>query len=405
MIRELALQKLPSLEKNAVVSEIGEVADAVPVDDEGMRIMLRDFAKRSKFAQAFETGRELYLGGQEDTAYGYMMQRLEEIRSIAFATTNRIWLAESFEDRMKLNRMRQFAGSEPIPTGIHPYDRLTYGGIPETQIFCILSYSKGGKTMWLRHVSAIAMRMRRKILFIQLEGTGEDTAMAFDAWFSGQTMADLKSGQLQASKLAQVKASYEELKGLCVIRCMDDWNVTCMDIEAEIRELCSGGFNPELVAVDYMDLLRPSDGSTGSETEMQTKSSKELKTLAKRNFVAIHTASQVNRPREGSENVPHIIRASKIADAYAKVRPLDLWGSLNRTNKEAEKGFARIFVEGYRHGKAPLLFPVRTDYATSSFAYDPTLSISSESREVVGSGGVLLKKEYEGVQTKPWWDN
>lgn len=396
---------LPREQASSVMRELDAIGSSVSRDCDGLKELVRDYAKRSAFSIAFRDSRELYMSGHAEKAYDVMTQKMEEIRSIGFDNVERSWLADDFESRQARREMATIE-TDRIPTGIAPYDALTSGGIKGGQVFSMMAYSKGGKTQWLRHCGGIAARMRRRVLHIQLEGSLEETEDAYDAWFSSEMVSNIRQGIIDADKLAVVRAAYAQLRGTVVIRCLNDWDVTVLDIEAELRDLASGrGFRPDLIILDYLDLLRARDRSLSSETEIQTQTAKDVKKLALRSGAAIHTAMQVSRPRDGWENKVHIIRGSKIADAYAKIRPLDLSGSINRTENEAKGGLARLFVEHYRHNQAASVIPVRTDFGCSKFLYDPSLRLDELTKSAVSQKKSSPKTSPKAVTTNNWWDD
>jgi replicative DNA helicase len=392
---------LPEHLRSPTHRELRAISASHVADADGMKELLREFSKRAKFAQAFQTGRDMYLANQSEDAYQFMFEKMEEIRSISFNTVERHWLAEGFEERQRKRRITQVMGFECTPTGIEPLDALTGGGIRPSEAWIMMAYSKVGKSMWLRHCGAVGLRMRRRVLHIQLEGTADETLAFYDAWFGRQIVSDVKMGVFDPDNLEIIRATYRQLKGLCVVRTLNSWNVTAADIEAEVKDLNAGGFAPDLCIIDYLDLLRAMDGGK-DETQTQTMTSKEVKKLATRHGFGVHTATQLSRPKEGWERRAHIARANKIADAYAKVRPMDLIGSINITEDESEANLARLYIEMYRHGPAHKTIPLRTDLGQSKYFYDPALTISSETNEIRDPNAVGVVPDVLETQ---WWDD
>lgn len=395
--------KLPQDLGHMVRAEADSVKTCGVSDTDGIKELVRDYAKRAHFAVAFQKGRDLYQNGSEEDAYALMLERMEEVRSINFDSVDRQWLACEFEDRQQRRRLAAARSAEVIPTGIAPVDEVLDGGLRPSQLAMMMAYSKVGKSMWLRHVGAIALRMRKRVLHIVLEGSGDETAGMYDAWFSGEDLTNVKLGIFAPEALNTIRAAYSQLPELCVIRTLNDWDSTAVDIESEIRELSAGGWRPDLLIVDYADLLRARSGRGNmSETDIQVSAYKDLKRLCLKEGIACWTASQLQRPKAGWENKAHICRSSGIADAYGKVRTVDLACSLNRTEDEANDSTARIFIEHYRHGSAGVVVPVRTSYAHSKFIYDPALSVDKASKKVGGGSSSNFSNQ---VATKRWWDD
>ena len=153
------------------------------------------------------------------------------------------------------------------------------------------------------------------------------------------------------------------MRQLLVIRTLNDWDVNTGHVKAELSELRSFGFRPKMLILDYVDLLR-SRYKTDSETTHQVDASRDLKRLVNQEMIACWTAWQAQRPRNDNVHThEHILTSSSVADAYAKVRIVDSYGSLNATDQEMTDGSMRVYWEAHRDNPVQRTFTISNDLA------------------------------------------
>ncbi len=127
-----------------------------------------------------------------------------------------------------------------------------------------------------------------------------------------------------------------------------------------MEEVKVRNFRPSLLIVDYVDLLR-SRYRCDSETKHQVEASRDLKRLVNQTDVACWTAWQAQRPKPNAHEKEHILTSGNVADAYAKVRIVDSYGSLNMTNDEKKKGEMRVYWEDHRDAPVNKCWLVQND--------------------------------------------
>lgn len=344
-------------------------------DEEWLRSKTVDFVKRCVFRQAFQDSRDLFAGNKYDAAYDLMQERMDVIRTVSFDTVDRGWYAEEFTDRMIARQnIAAKGGSNLIPTGLPGLDKLFGGGAYESFLGIWIAYPKAGKTTMLTNLGAIAMRTGwKRVLHVVLEGSRKMVEARYDAFFSDELYASVRTGDVDGKKYAAAVAEMNYMRGLLVIRGFTDrWDANIIDVDAEMMDLRrSYGWDPDLVIIDYGDLLQPRT-QQANETLNQISAFKDMKALANRGKV-VWTASQAQRPRnEDFDTNPTVLRSRDIADAYGKVRIADFVGSINSTQQERQFGVdamgpsIRIFAELFREGAAHTLFrvPARFDRMT-----------------------------------------
>ena len=294
---------------------LGQVPDADYIKQE-----LREFVRRALFSRAHAESATAYNEGKTNDAYAITMKALESINAVDFDVIDRQWFFEEFGDRQR-ERFRKAANKHlnAFSTGIPDIDRLTDGGGQRGEVWLIAAEAKVGKTTWLINQGGQAAQIHgARVAHFILEGKGEQTADRYEAFFTNCLYTDVKRGDVNAKVYAAIIEEYERLRRRLVLRTMNDWDTTVIHIETELKQLRAEGFIPDVIVIDYLDLLRARNAKGMSETDQQVEAARDTKKLAIRNDALVWTASQMRRPKEGDENVERVLRVSAIADAYAK---------------------------------------------------------------------------------------
>jgi len=330
-----------------------------------VREALTDFCKRSIFAQTHKKAQELYNAGQPVEAYDETQRSLDRIREITFEDENRSFFFEEIEDRHRARIIKNATGFQRVfSTGLEPIDTATDGGAVEGEVWLVQGVAKAGKSTWLTHNGFRCCRVHREpVLHIQLEGKREQVEARYDARFSGEFYSEVRKGSITPALYRDMLDEYRRLRGLLVIRAMTDWDVTALDIESEIKTLKARGFVPKMLICDYVDLLRSRNKRVDSEMQHQLDATRDLKRLTMNWGLVTHTVSQTQRPKDGDDEHEHVIRASQIADAYAKIRVVDFVGSLNTTRQEREQGISRFYAEMHRDNAMGIYLRLQNDIA------------------------------------------
>lgn len=373
-----ALRHLPSEKAMRFSTEVENVIALGTVPESvWVKAQLAEFIKQALFVESHQQSTQLFNAGKRSEAYDITMRTQERILNVTFDDVDRIWLFEELPER-QLQRAR--AQIDPMgrvfTTGIPQLDQITEGGVARGEVWAVFAYAKRCKSTWLLNQGFHATRVhRRPCVHFVLEGRGEQIAARYDACFSQELYTKVKRGDIDSPLYLQMSQEYETLRRLMVIRTLNDWDVTILDLQRELHYLKSQGLIPEMMIVDYMDLGRSRDKVDG-ETQHQINFARDLKRLVNNTEVACWTAWQAVRPPKGAHTKEHVLTSSNVADAYAKVRIVDAFGSLNATDDEMEKSEMRVFFEGHRDSPVNKLWTITNDLSrmrmlTSASEYIP----------------------------------
>ena len=137
-------------------------------------------------------------------------------------------------------------------------------------------------------------------------------------------------------------------------------NATVQTIRAYIQRLiATKNFMPDMVIVDYADLLRGSR-SYGEKRHELEGVYEELRALAQELNVIVVTADQTNRSGMDME----VVTISQIGESYAKATVCDVILTVSRRPEDKQVNGGRLFVAKSRLGRDGSVFPFIMNSAT-----------------------------------------
>lgn len=349
-----------------------QVSQAPIRDEQFMRDSVLDFIRRNLFVQGFHESRGLYNSGKVEEAYDTMMQRMEKIHATVWKSDDAEWFCADAPQR-HVHKMCADYGSSTITTGLEFLDHVLGGGLSKGELGAWIAYAKVGKSTMLVNngLSAVKLQLAKVAHFV-FEGARAQVSDRYEAGFTGELYRTIRETGLSSEAYQRAYQEYQYLKDRLYIRGFTDrWDYSVVDIHDSLKELKRRfGWEPDLIIVDYGDLLTGRDKHYASETEKQKAAWRDLKSLSNRGY-AVWTAAQARRPEKGAEDRPHWLYSREIADCYEKVRVCDFLGSLNATNIERSKKVMRILAELYRDNAANVMRVVRADFDRMIIKMDP----------------------------------
>ena len=122
-------------------------------------------------------------------------------------------------------------------------------------------------------------------------------------------------------------------------------NITDIKTDLDLLEL-TDGFIPDLIIVDYADILKPEDRAV-SGIEKEDRSWIALSQLASERHALVVTPTQVKIDALGADR----IRETHMARWVGKLGHVDVMMTLNQKEDEKPLGIARIGILAHRHGE------------------------------------------------------
>lgn len=350
------------------------VGQASLKDEAWLRDQVLEFVRRNVFVRAFRESKDLYNAGKVAEAYDHMMEQMDRIRTTTLEQVDREWVCANLPARQSY-RLGADGRGDTITTGLRWLDKILEGGLHLGELGIWIAAPKSGKTtMLVQHGVAGVRSAFKNVLHCVFEGSRRQVVNRYDAAFSEELYAQVKVGDIHDRKYAELLAEYQVLSQKLVVRAFTErWDYSVVDVHEEIRALKrEHGWEPQLVIIDYGDLLRGREKHYNSETEKQRAAFRDIKSLANRGY-AVWSATQSQRPKPGEENKPGWIRSQNVADCYDKIRVSDFGGSINHTLEERTLKIARLLAEYYRDSEAEQTTVVRADFARMLIREEPGL--------------------------------
>jgi|TARA_B110000967_G_scaffold163165_1_gene169964 replicative DNA helicase len=241
-----------------------------------------------------------------------------------------------------------------VPTGWDCIDEIMDGGLGPGELGVAVAPSGVGKTWVLCALGAAAVKAGLNVVHYSLELSEHYVGQRYDTVFT-----QIPSSEVKENK-EQVFSKINKLNGKLLIKYYPPKGVSAKKIEAHIEKMTAAGNKPDLVIIDYADLLLSHSNNSDSTYGEQGGIYIELRGMGGELGLPIWTASQTNRSAIDSE----VIEADKIADSYAKVMNADFIMSISRKAKDKLNNTARFHVMKNRFGPDGITFPSKMDTNT-----------------------------------------
>lgn len=190
------------------------------------------------------------------------------------------------------------------------------GDVHREDFIAFLAPMKAGKTFQLIDVGIEALKNNLKVVMYSLEMSRSNMIKRVWRALSGQCVKDMtieipyfesegekwriekKTVEKKASSILEVKKKQKSLKrlfrgGSFRIYAEPAYSLTVESLENKLDDLAYEGFYPDVIIIDYADIMAPSDKS---EYRQQIDGIwKRLRALAQKRKAVVFTASQTNR--------------------------------------------------------------------------------------------------------------
>ena len=259
-------------------------------------------------------------------------------------------------------------------------NELTDGGLGKGELGVFVAPAGIGKSWGLINIGAHAFKKGLTVNHYTLELNEAYVGLRYDSVVTGIANQNLKH------HLDDVKAAVAKLPGHLTIKYYPTKSVSVTGIRGHIEKCILQGKAPDLIVVDYADLLK----GNGTEKRHELESIYEdLRGLAGEYDVPVWTASQANR----SALEEDVIDASKIAESYGKVMVADFVLSLSRKIEDKLAGTGRWHIIKNRFGPDGITLPSKMNTNTGQInIYADTSIKGKETQKQMDNSEELTKK-------------
>ena len=240
-----------------------------------------------------------------------------------------------------------------VPTPWPGINELLQGGIGQGDFGLIFGNPGGGKSWTLVALGGIAVRLGFNVIHYTLELSEDYVGRRYDAFFTGIPVAHVIKHR------AEVEQTLTTIPGKLLIKEFPTGRASINTVENHIQKCIDQEFKPDLIIIDYVDLLTSKKKSKERKDEIDDIYL-NTKGLARELKIPIWSVSQVNR--SGAKD--DIIEGDKAAGSYDKIMITDFAMSLSRKRQDKVNGTGRFHIMKNRYGMDGMTYAAKLDTST-----------------------------------------
>ena len=273
------------------------------------------------------------------------------------------------------------ASRHTITTGWDVIDDLMDGGLAPGELGVVMAPAGIGKSWMLINIGANAVKAGKTVIHYTLELNENYVGQRYDSVLTGINAQTLKHHQ------DTVEERMQTLSGDLIVKYFPTKSVGVMGLKAHLEKTIMLGQKPDLVIVDYGDLLKIN--AKKDKHEALEELYEELRGMAGEYDIPVWTASQAGR----SALEEDVIEADKIASSYGKVMVADFLMSLSRKVEDKMSGTGRGHVIKNRFGPDGITLPSKINTNNGQFQFfEPQTTQGKQTTQTMKSGENILKK-------------
>jgi replicative DNA helicase len=285
------------------------------------------------------------------------------------------------EYKKDIARRYNQAARHCIGTGWDVIDDLMDGGLACGELGVVMAPAGIGKSWLLINIGANAMKAGKTVLHYTLELNEDYVGQRYDSVIMGINAQNLKNYQ------DEIQERMGTLKGDLIVKYYPTKSVGVIGLKAHLEKTIMLGQKPDLVLVDYGDLLKIN--TKKDKHEALEELYEDLRGMAGEYEIPVWTASQAGR----SALEEDIIEADKIASSYGKVMVADFLMSLSRKVEDKMSGTGRGHVIKNRFGPDGVTLPCKINTNNGQFQFfEPQTSQGKETTKTMKTGENIMKQ-------------
>lgn len=285
------------------------------------------------------------------------------------------------EYKKDIARRYNQAARDCIGTGWDVIDDLMDGGLAKGELGVVMAPAGIGKSWLLINIGANAIKAGKTVLHYTLELNEDYVGQRYDSVIMGINAQNLKNYQ------DEIQERMDTLKGDLIVKYYPTKSVGVLGLKAHLEKTIMLGQKPDLVIVDYGDLLKIN--TKKDKHEALEELYEDLRGMAGEYEIPVWTASQAGR----SALEEDIIEADKIASSYGKVMVADFLMSLSRKVEDKMSGTGRGHVIKNRFGPDGITLPSKINTNNGQFQFfEPQTSQGKETTKTMKTGENIMKQ-------------
>jgi len=269
----------------------------------------------------------------------------------------------------------------PVTTGWNIVDGLCKGGLGSGELGVVVAATGAGKSMVLTHLGAQAILEGKTVVHYTLELSDTIIASRYDSCITKVPLKDLHVFK------EQIHEAVKELDGKLIVKEYPTKSANSGTIKIHLEKLKKRNIFPDIIIVDYADLLRPKTKNSERRHELESIY-EELRAIAQEQQCPVWTASQTNRSGLNKD----VITMESISEAFSKCFVADFIFSISRTPEDKVSNSARMFIAKNRHGPDGLTYDMFMDTANVSIK---VIQEADSEKISMGAQAESLKNKYK----------
>jgi len=292
-----------------------------------------------------------------------------------------------FEDRYKPKHRR------PTTTGWREVDAICGGGLGKSELGVVIAPTGAGKSMALVHLGTQALKEDKIVVHYTLELQDVVVANRYDSCLTGYPLSNLTN--FKEDIFEQIKS----IDGKLIVKEYPTKSASSNTIRNHLARLVKRGIEPDVIIIDYADLLKPTVIRKEKRNELESIY-EELRAIATEHNCSIWTASQTNRSGLNAE----VITMEQISEAFNKCFVADFIFTISRTIEDKQKNRGKMFIAKNRNGVDGLVFTIHMDTSNVDIRVIPsTPSSQIQTNPVILTSkdqSDLLKEKYNKLKRR-----
>ena len=335
--------------KTAIVDQLKEVYKLVNDDQEYVEQEFSSFCKNQALKNALLKSVDLLSSGMFDDIRLTIDNALKagQDKNIGHEYLKDVESRYKEEDR------------QVIPTPWPIINEGLMGGLGGGDFGLIFGSPGGGKSWTMVALGAHAVKLGLNVVHYTLELSEGYVGKRYDAHFVNEPVNTIHLHKEKINKFI------DDLSGSLTIKEYSPGQASISTLESHIQKITDLGYPPDLIILDYVDLLK-SISSSKDEKEKLDNTYVATKALARDLNIPVWSVSQVNRAGARDE----IVEGDKAAGSYNKLMITDFCMSLSRLPQDKVNNTARFFLMKNRYGMDGMPYYASMDASTGTIEMD-----------------------------------
>jgi replicative DNA helicase len=228
-------------------------------------------------------------------------------------------------------------------------DALLGGGVNRQSLNVVMAHTRRGKSVFLINVAATLFLLRKSVVYFTLELSEEKVLERLDLRLSGYSQEQVIYGD-SLERFWSSLAFARRLSGEAnlYIKKFPTKKASVVTLETHLAKLESAGIVPDVVIVDYGDLMR-SVRPFKEKRDVLESVFEDLRTIGEERDIPIWTATQARR-LDKEQGRGQDLTIEEVQEGYGKVQVADVVITLSQSETDEQSQLLRLTLGKSRDG-------------------------------------------------------